>query len=153
MSNRSEAIAESFVRGRADWGYGAEAELTALIAPLERDYELLRDAVLKLRAEVNCRIEHGAESGGHLEYVQRILDGVLKDDTNEHAYNNAFDAVKALPRLALDFLSDYEVVCRKHGMVASAYGWDVMANAVRIASPESVTEHIEDLKNEAVLPE
>lgn len=30
-----------------------------------------------LRAEVNCRIEHGADSGGHLEYVQNKLDAIL----------------------------------------------------------------------------
>ena len=36
-----------------------------------------REAVLDLRTEVNCRIQHGAESGGHLEYVQRKLDEML----------------------------------------------------------------------------
>jgi hypothetical protein len=29
-----------------------------------------------LRNEINCRIEHGAESGGHLEYVQGQLDAI-----------------------------------------------------------------------------
>lgn len=41
------------------------------------DYESLRHSVLRLRTEVNCRIEHGAESGGHLEYVQDRLDSIL----------------------------------------------------------------------------
>jgi hypothetical protein len=27
--------------------------------------------------EINCRIEHGADSNGHLEYVQRKLDEIL----------------------------------------------------------------------------
>lgn len=37
----------------------------------------LREAILCLRTEVNCRIEHGAESGGRLEYVQAQLDNIL----------------------------------------------------------------------------
>jgi len=36
-----------------------------------------REALLRLRTEVNCRIEHGAESGGHLEFVQEQLDAIL----------------------------------------------------------------------------
>jgi hypothetical protein len=45
---------------------------------------VLRDGILKLRTEVNCRIEHGAESGGHLDYVQKALDELLKpNDLNE----------------------------------------------------------------------
>ena len=35
------------------------------------------EALLRLRTEVNCRIEHGAESGGHLEFVQEQLDAIL----------------------------------------------------------------------------
>jgi len=31
-----------------------------------------------LRNEVNCRIEHGADSNGHLEFVQSRLDVILK---------------------------------------------------------------------------
>ena len=30
-----------------------------------------------LRLEVDCRIEHGAESQGHLEYVRGRLDDIL----------------------------------------------------------------------------
>ena len=44
----------------------------------------MRDAVLALRAEVNCRIEHGADSGGHLEYVQKRLDGILLEGGAEY---------------------------------------------------------------------
>lgn len=40
----------------------------------------LREKLLALRIEVNCRIEHGAESGGHLEYAQKQLDAMLKGD-------------------------------------------------------------------------
>lgn len=39
----------------------------------------LRHAIQQLRTEVNCRIEHGAESGGHLEYVQDKLDSILEE--------------------------------------------------------------------------
>jgi len=35
------------------------------------------DPVRILRNEVNCRIEHGAKSGGHLEHVQGKLDEIL----------------------------------------------------------------------------
>jgi len=37
----------------------------------------IRDSILRLRNEVNCRMEHGAEHGGHLEYVQATLDDML----------------------------------------------------------------------------
>ena len=36
------------------------------------------DTVKDLRNEVNCRIEHGADSNGHLEFVQSRLDAILK---------------------------------------------------------------------------
>jgi hypothetical protein len=40
-------------------------------------FDSLREDVLRLRTEVNCRIEHGADSGGHLEVVQSKLDEIL----------------------------------------------------------------------------
>ena len=40
--------------------------------------EKRRNEIYKLRNEVNCRIEHGADSHGHLEYVQSLLDETLK---------------------------------------------------------------------------
>ena len=39
----------------------------------------LREAVLWLRNEVNCRIEHGAAGTSHLMYVQGKLDDMLTD--------------------------------------------------------------------------
>ena len=39
---------------------------------------VMREAIQNLRNEVNCRIGHGAESGGHLDYVQAKLDEMLK---------------------------------------------------------------------------
>jgi len=47
------------------------------IQRLEAENARLREAVLRLRTEVNCRIEHGADSGGHLEFVQEQLDAIL----------------------------------------------------------------------------
>lgn len=47
------------------------------------DNDLPRSEVANLRNEVNCRIEHGANSGGHLEYVQSILDKILKGKSHE----------------------------------------------------------------------
>lgn len=46
------------------------------------------------------------------------------------------------------FLSEYESVCRKYGMIASAYGSEIYAYAVFCASPDEVAEHISDLKDE-----
>ena len=43
----------------------------------ESQLDWLVEEIRKLRTEVNCRIEHGAESGGHLEYVQSRLDDLL----------------------------------------------------------------------------
>lgn len=40
----------------------------------------IRNSILRLRNEVNCRIEHGAENGGHLDYVQGSLDAILKQE-------------------------------------------------------------------------
>jgi hypothetical protein len=34
-------------------------------------------AVRNLASEVDCRIGHGAESNGHLEYVKRKLDEII----------------------------------------------------------------------------
>lgn len=48
-----------------------------LAAALTENGKVMREAVLRLRTEVNCRVEHGAESGGHLEYVQKELDAIL----------------------------------------------------------------------------
>ena len=39
----------------------------------------IEQAIRNLRNEVNCRIEHGANSGGHLDYVQNELDEILKE--------------------------------------------------------------------------
>lgn len=47
------------------------------------NFDSLREDVLCLRTEVNCRIEHGAESGGHLEVVQSKLDEILKKTVNQ----------------------------------------------------------------------
>ena len=47
-------------------------------APDPRAVELAR-SVHALRTEVNCRIEHGADSGGHLEYVMTRLDAILRE--------------------------------------------------------------------------
>jgi len=52
-------------------GYRLRAEAAeARVAELEA-------TVRSLRAEVNCRIEHGAKDGGHLWYVQNRLDLIL----------------------------------------------------------------------------
>ena len=43
--------------------------------------ERVLQKVRELRTEVDCSIEHGAESGGHLEYVRSKLDSILYPDT------------------------------------------------------------------------
>jgi hypothetical protein len=50
----------------------------------ESPYYGLIDAVRSLHAEVDCRIEHGATSGGHLEYVRcKLADMLRKADIRE----------------------------------------------------------------------
>lgn len=37
-----------------------------------------RGLVFRLLNEVDCRIEHGADSGGHLEYVRKRLKKIIR---------------------------------------------------------------------------
>lgn len=68
----------------------AERERDAMVRELElRDQESLAaearaqkaegvvEAARRLHNEVDCRIEHGAESGGHLDYVRGKLAAAL----------------------------------------------------------------------------
>ena len=48
-------------------------DLRAEVARLQRETNDLLN-------EVDCRIEHGAESGGHLEYVRTRLRAALGED-------------------------------------------------------------------------
>jgi hypothetical protein len=57
--------------------------------------ETVRERILALRAEVNCRIEHGAESGGHLDYVQSSLDEMLGMGGRRMDYNDAMGKAEA----------------------------------------------------------
>ncbi|HDY66325.1 MAG TPA: hypothetical protein ENH85_00890 [Candidatus Scalindua sp.] len=50
------------------------------IAKLDFDYEKTdkkEEALYRLLNEIDCRIQHGAESNGHLEYVHGWLTGIL----------------------------------------------------------------------------
>jgi hypothetical protein len=44
----------------------------------ERDEALLKMG--RIRNEIDCRIEHGAESNGHLEAIRTMID---KENTND----------------------------------------------------------------------
>lgn len=44
-----------------------------------------RHAVNKLLSEVDCRIEHGADSNGHLEYVRKELIEILTKEIEDNA--------------------------------------------------------------------
>jgi hypothetical protein len=46
---------------------------------MERQPRILREKILALYGEIDCRIEHGANSGGHLEYARAELSTILKD--------------------------------------------------------------------------
>jgi len=48
----------------------------------ERESTYLKEEVFKLKTEINCRIEHGAKSGGHLEYVENKLKEILENTKN-----------------------------------------------------------------------
>lgn len=49
---------------------------TAIGTLVEDGCAPLAHEILLLRTEVDCRIEHGADSGGHLEYVRDRLDRI-----------------------------------------------------------------------------
>lgn len=44
----------------------------------ERIETVPRHPIVGLYNEIDCRIEHGAESGGHLEYVRQTLKVILE---------------------------------------------------------------------------
>jgi SOS-response transcriptional repressor LexA len=48
------------------------ARAIALTSPIGLHAELI-----KLRSEIDCRIEHGAKTSGHLEYVREQLDSLI----------------------------------------------------------------------------
>ena len=57
---------------------------------MEDEPKTLLDRVLALKCEVDCRIAHGAESGGHLEYVYAKLTELVKAAREEaNAYKQA----------------------------------------------------------------
>lgn len=43
-------------------------------------FQNLQWAIQLLKNDVNCRIEHGADSGGHLEYVEKKLTEMLNNE-------------------------------------------------------------------------
>lgn len=61
--------------GRVEW---KSPKITAV--PGAGEAGTLRRTMELLRNEVNCRIDHGADSGGHLDYVQMQLDAALATD-------------------------------------------------------------------------
>lgn len=44
------------------------------------------------------------------------------------------------------FLRDYEAICRKHGMVIRAYGWEVDCLGVVPAEPDVITGEMNELR-------
>ena len=52
----------------------------------------------------------------------------------------------------LGFLEEYECLCRKYGMKASAYGSEVYAERIERVDGDEITEHIADLKDEGLKP-
>ena len=64
------------------------------------------DGLRALRMEVDCRIEHGAESGGHLEFVRDKLDLLVAED--ERLRESRDRAVAALDQAveALDIATE-----------------------------------------------
>ena len=46
---------------------------------IKKDRETLYKKLLDLNIELNCRIDHGANSNGHLEYVQTKMNKILAE--------------------------------------------------------------------------
>ena len=64
-------------------------------------------SVRHLGNEVNCRIDHGAESGGHLEYVQRNLDRIVAEkEWADKCFSKDAEIKRLQDALALEELRD-----------------------------------------------
>lgn len=59
-------------------GRGSCGSMVSWREVVEPGYEDFRHKVLCIRNEVSCRVDHGAESGGHLEAVLKSLDELLE---------------------------------------------------------------------------
>lgn len=67
-----------------------------LTAAVQGEREVICSKLCELRTEVDCRIDHGANHGGHLDYVRDALDRILKgidvcsecDGERWHKYEN-----------------------------------------------------------------
>ncbi len=64
---------ESLVAGMAEQLSTAKRQVKLLI----KEGDCLRDEIVDFRNEIDCRIEHGAESGGHLDYVKSRLNEII----------------------------------------------------------------------------
>jgi hypothetical protein len=74
---------EMLSRAEMRWMSVKDAEITVtarVLAELGRDWQAAEARVTELEqqrrelySEVDCRIEHGADSNGHLEYVRAAL--------------------------------------------------------------------------------
>ena len=74
---------EMLSRAEMRWMSVEDAEITVtarVLAELGRDWQAAEARVTELEqqrrelySEVDCRIEHGADSNGHLEYVRAAL--------------------------------------------------------------------------------
>ena len=60
-----------------------EKQTAVQLAEAKSQYLCLIEDIKFARNEVNCRIEHGANSNGHLDYVQtqltQIIDAAMKE--------------------------------------------------------------------------
>jgi hypothetical protein len=82
MSDNADRM-EMLSRAEMRWMSVEDAEITVtarVLAELGRDWQAAEARVTELEqqrrelySEVDCRIEHGADSNGHLEYVRAAL--------------------------------------------------------------------------------
>jgi len=66
---------------RLEWATGNKGQyLTTRLEKLLQTlrYESMEQQIRNLRNEVDCRIEHGASHGGHLNYVRKVLGIILR---------------------------------------------------------------------------
>jgi hypothetical protein len=54
-------------------------ELNLKIKSVSDEKERVDNFLISIRKEIDCRIEHGAESGGHLEAIRSMIDNRLND--------------------------------------------------------------------------
>lgn len=125
-------VAESLVE------ISKEAEKdVATLSQLTNDRE---QALRWLHSEVDCRIEHGAESGGHLEFVRAALAEILGDKPKEtKGWGSGIDEENERLRSESQ-RTRFETEIRKSSREKTKEQWKTLATEIFDASEQKEPE-------------